>query len=58
MVSNRFILTTRRTHIIQKVKIAGERTLCLSVQDDEYPLKSLFDKMGIPFIQVKTQRRR
>ena len=45
-MSNRFILTTRRTHIIQKVKIAGEHTLCPSVQDNEYPLKSLFDKIS------------
>ena len=36
-MSTRFVLTTRRNHITQKVKIAGQRTLCLSVQDDEYP---------------------
>ena len=36
-MSIRLVLTIRRNHITQKVKIAGQRTLCLSVQDDEYP---------------------
>lgn len=30
-------LQARRHHITQKVKIAGQRTLHLSVQDDEHP---------------------
>lgn len=35
----RKILPARRNHITQKVKIAGRRTLYLSVDDDEPPLE-------------------
>ena len=36
-MSTRLALPTRRNHITQKVKIAGQRTLYLSVHDDEQP---------------------
>ena len=32
-------LPNRRDHVTQKVRIAGQRTLCLSVHDVEYPAK-------------------
>ena len=35
--SARRSIPTRRNHITQKVKIAGQRALCLSVHNDEYP---------------------
>ncbi len=35
--SSRRLLPTRRNHITQKVKIAGQRTLYLSVHDDAQP---------------------
>ncbi|HSF66291.1 MAG TPA: hypothetical protein VLA67_02570 [Nitrospiraceae bacterium] len=38
-MSNRLALPNRRNHITQKVKIAGQRTLYLSVHDDEQPAK-------------------
>ena len=31
------LLPNRREHITQKAEIAGQRTLCISVQDDEQP---------------------
>jgi hypothetical protein len=34
---SRCALLTRRNHIKQKAPIAGQRTLYLSVHDDEYP---------------------
>src|SRR5512141_1868190 len=37
MRSTRLALPCRRTHITQKVQIAGSRTLYLSVHDDEQP---------------------
>jgi len=36
-MSTRLALPHRRTHITQKVNIAGQRTLYLSVHDDEHP---------------------
>jgi len=36
-MTQRLALPTRRKHITQKVKIAGSRTLYLSVHDDEQP---------------------
>lgn len=36
-MSTRLVLATRRNHITQKVKIAGQRTLYLSVHDDAHP---------------------
>ena len=36
-MSTRLALPARRHHITQKVKIAGQRTLYLSVHDDERP---------------------
>lgn len=36
-MSQRLSLPNRRNHITQKVKIAGQRTLYLSVHDDEHP---------------------
>jgi hypothetical protein len=36
-MSSRLALPSRRNHITQKVKIAGQRTLYFSVHDDEYP---------------------
>ena len=36
-MSQRLAFPNRRHHITQKVKIAGQRTLYLSVLDDEYP---------------------
>jgi len=36
-MSTRLALPNRRNHITQKVRIAGQRTLYLSVQDDEHP---------------------
>lgn len=35
--AQRLTLPARRKHITQKVRIAGQRTLYLSVQDDEHP---------------------
>ena len=37
--TSRRSLPTRRNHITQKVRIAGQRTLYLSVHDDEHPAK-------------------
>jgi hypothetical protein len=36
-MSTRLALPNRRNHITQKVRIAGQRTLYLSVHDDEHP---------------------
>jgi ribonucleoside-diphosphate reductase alpha chain len=36
-MSQRLALPTRRNQITQKVKVAGQRTLYLSVHDDEHP---------------------
>jgi len=36
-MSTRLALPNRRDHVTQKVRIAGQRTLYLSVHDDEYP---------------------
>ena len=36
-MSTRLALPARRNHITQKVKIAGQRTLYISVHDDEQP---------------------
>ena len=36
-MSQRLLLPNRRSHITQKVRIAGQRTLYLSVHDDEHP---------------------
>jgi hypothetical protein len=36
-MSTRLALPTRRNHITQKVKIAGQRTLYLSIHDDTRP---------------------
>jgi hypothetical protein len=36
-MSQRLSLPNRRNHITQKVKIAGQRTLYLSVNDDKQP---------------------
>lgn len=36
-MSTRLALPNRRNHITQKVKIAGQRTLYLSVHDDQHP---------------------
>lgn len=36
-MSTRLALPARRAHITQKVKIAGQRTLYLSIHDDEQP---------------------
>ena len=35
-------LPIRRNHITQKVKVSGQRTLYLSVHDDEQPAESFF----------------
>lgn len=40
-MSHRLTLPARRSHITQKVRIAGRRTLYLSVHDDEHP-KEIF----------------
>jgi len=36
-MSQRLALPNRRSHITQKVKVAGQRTLYISVHDDEFP---------------------
>lgn len=36
-MSQRLALPARRHHITQKVRIAGQRTLYISVQDDDHP---------------------
>src|SRR6195256_2000198 len=36
-MSTRLALPARRNHITQKVKVANQRTLYLSVHDDEHP---------------------
>ena|SRR5678815_3238214 len=36
-MNQRLALPARRNHITQKVRIAGQRTLYLSVHDDEHP---------------------
>ena len=38
----RFVLPTRRNHITQKVRIADQRTLYISVHDDAQPAKYFF----------------
>ena len=35
-------LPNRRQHITQKIKIAGQRTLYISVHDDEHPAEIFF----------------
>jgi hypothetical protein len=40
-MTTRLALPTRRQHITQKVKIAGQRTLYTSVHDDEHPAENL-----------------
>jgi len=36
-MSHRLVLSARRNHITQKVRIAGQRTLYISVHDDPHP---------------------
>ncbi|MEQ1795030.1 MAG: hypothetical protein ABL970_12660 [Nitrospira sp.] len=36
-MSHRLVLPARRRHVTQKVRIAGQRTLYLSVHDDKHP---------------------
>lgn len=36
-MSERTVLPARRQHVTQKVRIAGQRTLYISVHDDEHP---------------------
>lgn len=36
-MTHRLTLPNRRTHITQKVRIAGQRTLYISVHDDDHP---------------------
>ena len=36
-MSQRLALPARRNHITQKVRIAGQRTLYISIHDDEHP---------------------
>ena len=50
-MSTRLFLPTRRIHITQKVKIAGQRTLYLSVHDDEYPIEILIRQNIDPLIK-------
>lgn len=42
----RLALPAHRHHITQKVKIGGQRTLYLSVRDDEYPAEILRRLVG------------
>lgn len=37
MINERRIVPNRRRHVTQKVKIAGRRTLYISVHDDDHP---------------------
>lgn len=45
-MSTRLALPNRRNHITQKVRIAGQRTLYLSVHDDEHPAENLLRLKG------------
>ena len=44
--SVRHSLPPRRNHITQKIKIAGQRTLYLSVHDDEHPAEIFLRMKG------------
>ncbi len=45
-MSTRLALPTRRNNITQKVRIAGQRTLYISVHDDEYPAEVFLSVKG------------
>jgi ribonucleoside-diphosphate reductase alpha chain len=45
-MSTRLALPSRRHHITQKVKIAGQRTLYISVHDDEHPAEIFLRMKG------------
>jgi hypothetical protein len=45
------LLPTRRNHITQKIKITRQRTLYLSVHDDEYPTEIFLRQNVGPLIK-------
>jgi hypothetical protein len=50
-MSTRLALPNRRDHVTQKVRIAGQRTLCLSVHDDKYPIEIFIRQNIDPLIK-------
>ena len=46
-MSQRIALPARRHHITEKVRIAGRRTLYLSVHDDAHPAEILLRVKGL-----------
>jgi hypothetical protein len=44
-MSTRLALPNRRNHITQKVKVAGQRTLYISVHEDDYRTEIFLGKM-------------
>ena len=50
-MSTCLVLATHRNHITQKVKVAEQRTLCLSVHDDEYPTEIFIRQNIDPLIK-------
>jgi hypothetical protein len=46
-MSSRLALPNRRNHITQKVRIAGQRTLYLSVHDDAQPAEIFLRVNGL-----------
>jgi len=55
-MSIRLALPNRRNHITQKVKIAGQRTLYLSVHDDEYPTEIFLRQNVGPLMKSPAER--
>ena len=49
-------LPAHRHHITQKVKIAGQRTLYLSMHDDEYPTEIFLRQNVGPLIKSPAER--
>ena len=45
-MTTRLVLPARRNHINQKVRIAGQRTLYLSVHDDAQPAEVFLRRKG------------
>ena len=45
-MSHRLVLPNLRNHVTQKVQIAGQCTVCLSVHDDEQPAEIFLRVIG------------
>ncbi|MEO6110652.1 MAG: hypothetical protein ABIQ24_02335 [Nitrospiraceae bacterium] len=46
-MTHRLALPNRRNHVTQKIKIAGQRTLYLSVHDNEHPAEIFLRVKGL-----------